>query len=86
MIELIGWMASFVLLITIITQIREQWKTETNEGVSKWLFVGQLTASIGFMTYSILSANAVFAVTNGFLTLGNLVGIYIYYRNSVADN
>ncbi len=85
MIEIIGWLASLVLFLTIVSQIREQWKTDSNEGVSKWLFAGQLTASIGFLIYSILSGSAVFAVTNGFLTLANLFGVYIYIRNSRAD-
>ncbi len=85
MIEVLGWFASLTLLVTIIVQIREQWKTDSNEGVSKWLFAGQLTASVGFLTYSILSGHAVFAVTNGFLTLGNLVGVFIYIRNSQAS-
>ena len=35
--------------------------TETSAGVSVWLFVGQLAASVGFTIYSVLLRNWVFA-------------------------
>ena len=81
MTELIGWSASVILLITIITQVRKQWRTGTNEGVSKWLFVGQVASSIGFTVYSVLTGNMVFIVTNAVLLLSNIAGVYIYFRN-----
>jgi uncharacterized protein with PQ loop repeat len=79
--EFVGWCSSLILLSTLIVQIRKQWKTSTNEGVSKWLFVGQLAASVGFVIYSVLSENVVFAVTNGVLSVSNAIGIYIFFRN-----
>ncbi|MDM7921140.1 MAG: SemiSWEET family transporter [Pyrinomonadaceae bacterium] len=81
MTELIGWASSMVLFLTVIRQVQKQWRTGTNEGVSKWLFVGQLTASAGFLLYSWLTGSWVFAVTNAVLTASNAVGIYIYFRN-----
>ena len=81
MTEFIGWSASVILLITIITQVRKQWRTGTNEGVSKWLFVGQVASSVGFTVYSILTGNMVFIVTNAVLLLSNIAGVYIYFRN-----
>ena len=82
MTELIGWTSSLLLLATIIAQVRKQWRTESNEGVSKWLFAGQIAASIGFTTYSILTGNTVFILTNLMLLVSSLVGFYIYLRNS----
>jgi MtN3 and saliva related transmembrane protein len=79
--EFIGWSASVILLITIIKQVRKQWRTGTNEGVSKWLFVGQVASSVGFTVYSALTGNMVFIVTNVFLLLSNIAGVYIYFRN-----
>ena len=38
-----------------------------SEGVSRWLFVGQIAASSGFTIYSVLVGNAVFVVTNAIL-------------------
>jgi MtN3 and saliva related transmembrane protein len=79
MTEVIGWSSSVILLLTLIKQVYKQWKEGTSEGVSKWLFIGQLVSSIGFTTYSYFVGNWVFTVTNGILTINNLFGIYAYY-------
>ena len=80
MIEIIGWFSSFVLLLTLVRQVKKQWEEKNSEGVSKWLFIGQLIASVGFTTYSYLVGNWVFTVTNGLLTVNNIIGIYLYFR------
>jgi MtN3 and saliva related transmembrane protein len=80
MIEIIGWVSSFVLLLTLVRQVKKQWEDKTSEGLSKWLFIGQLIASVGFTTYSYLVGNWVFTVTNGLLTINNVIGIYLYFR------
>jgi MtN3 and saliva related transmembrane protein len=80
MIEIIGWVSSFVLLLTLIRQVKKQWEDKTSEGLSKWLFIGQLVASVGFTVYSYLVSNWVFTVTNGLLTMNNIFGIYLYFR------
>ena len=74
MTEAIGWFSSVVLLLTLGRQVWKQWKAGTSEGVSKWLFLGQITASVGFTTYSVLVKNWVFVVTNGLLLVNALVG------------
>jgi uncharacterized protein with PQ loop repeat len=79
MIEVIGWASSLILLATLIKQVYKQWKDATSEGISKWLFIGQLAASIGFTIYSYLVGNWVFAVTNGLLTINNIIGIALYF-------
>ena len=81
MSDLIGWTSSFILLITIAVQVRRQWQSGSNKGVSRWLFIGQLAASVGFLIFSILTGSLVFAITNAMLTLGNLCGIVIYFKN-----
>lgn len=81
MTDAIGWASSLILLVTVIVQIRRQWRTGSNKGVSKWLFAGQLAASVGFLIFSILTGNLVFTITNAMLTLGNLGGILIYLKN-----
>jgi uncharacterized protein with PQ loop repeat len=80
MIEVIGWVSSFVLLLTLIRQVKKQWEDKTSEGLSKCLFIGQLAASVGFTIYSYLVSNWVFTVTNGLLTINNIIGIYLYFR------
>ena len=79
--DLIGWGSSLVLLVTLGQQVRKQWLSGVSEGVSKWLFVGQLLASLGFSTYSFLLENWVFLVTNLLLVLNALLGQWVSLRN-----
>lgn len=79
--ELIGWAAAVILVATIGRQVYTQWRDGTSAGVSKWLFVGQLSASTGFVIYSWLQGDWVFVATNAVMLLTALVGQYIYLRN-----
>lgn len=84
--EYVGWASSVILLCTLVKQVYKQWKEGTKEGVSKWLFTGQLAASIGFTVYSVLTGNVVFIVTNSLLVLNSIVGIALYYfHNDSAE-
>jgi uncharacterized protein with PQ loop repeat len=80
--ELIGWISSLILLATIIRQIRTQVKERSPRGVSRWLFVGQTAASVGFTVYSFLVGNWVFTATNFLLLLAGLTGWFITSRHS----
>lgn len=80
MVEAIGWASSIILLITLIKQVHKQWTDATSEGISALLFIGQLAASVGFMIYSILTGSVVFSVTNGILTITNIIGIVLYFK------
>lgn len=79
-IEILGWASSLILLLTLVKQVYKQWKDRTSEGISKWLFIGQLAASVGFTVYSVITGSWVFAFTNGVLTLNNIIGIWLYFR------
>ena len=81
MTEAIGWFSSFVLLLTIGRQVLKQYREGSSEGVSKWLFIGQMTASGGFLLYSWLVNNWVFVVTNGLMLLNGLAGLMIVRRH-----
>jgi MtN3 and saliva related transmembrane protein len=76
-VELLGWLSSLVLVLTIGKQVYKQWQEGASENVSKWLFVGQLAASLGFTAYSWLVHNWVFVVTNGVMILNGLAGLLI---------
>lgn len=80
MIEIIGWTSSLILLATLVKQVHKQWRDGSSEGISKWLFIGQLAASTGFVVYSYLVGSWVFLVTNSLLTINNIVGICFYYH------
>jgi MtN3 and saliva related transmembrane protein len=77
MTEVVGWVSSFVLVLTIAKQVYKQWQEDQSEGVSKWLFIGQITASLGFTIYSWLVNNWVFVVTNSLMLLNGLAGLLI---------
>jgi len=79
-IEIIGWISSLILLATLVKQVHKQWKEGTSEGISKWLFAGQLAASVGFTIYSVITESWVFAFTNTALTVNNVIGIWLYFR------
>lgn len=79
MTEAIGWFSSLILILTISRQIYKQWQEESSEGVSKWLFIGQVTASAGFAIYSWLLQNWVFVVTNLVMLLSAFVGLGIVF-------
>ncbi len=84
MTELIGWISSIILLGTIAKQIHKQWALRSSAGVSKWLFIGQLAASIGFTIYSCLLRNWVFVATNSLMALGAILGLLIVLRHRGA--
>lgn len=79
MTEVIGWVSSSILVLTIVRQIYKQWQEGSSEGVSKWLFIGQFSASAGFAVYSWLLQNWVFVFTNIVMLLSAIVGLGIVY-------
>ena len=76
-VEVIGWLSSCVLVLTIAKQVYKQWQEGSSENVSRWLFVGQIAASVGFTIYSWLVGNWVFVVTNAVMILNGVVGLLI---------
>lgn len=85
MTELVGWLSAIILAMTLSRQVYTQWRTKSCDGVSSWLFIGQLFASLGFVTYSYLVENWVFVWTNAFNLVAALIGQWIYSRNRQAS-
>ena len=79
--EGIGWASTAVLLATIGRQVYSQWKSKATAGVSRWLFVGQISASIGFTIYSFLLHNWIFLFSNAAMMVTAIVGELIYISN-----
>ena len=79
--EYIGWISSFILVATLGRQVVKQWKENTSKGVSKWLFLGELGASTGFVIYSWMVQNWVFVVTNVLIFITNVAGLLIVLRH-----
>ena len=79
-VEAIGWVSTAILLATLIRQVYTEWKSRTAAGLSKWLFTGQVAASIGFVTYSLLLRNWVFMGSNIAILGVAIVGQVLYLR------
>jgi MtN3 and saliva related transmembrane protein len=84
-VEAIGWFGAGILLLTLARQVYTQWREGRSQGVSRWLFIGQLTASTAFLVYSWLVGNWVFVVTNTLLLVTAGIGEWIYIRNRRRD-
>ena len=80
MVDAIGWLASAILLATLVRQIVKQARHRETEAVSTWLFLGQATASALFVVYSVLLENWVFTVTNSCLLVTAIVGQWLVKR------
>lgn len=78
--DLIGWLASAILIATLGRQTWRQWREPDPRGLSHWLFIGQVAASAGFVAYSWLLRNWVFIVTNSLVLLTALVGQVVFLR------
>lgn len=78
--DLLGWAATAVLIATLTRQIYKQHRAGSTDGVSTWLFVGQITASVLFIVYSALVGSVVFVVTNGLILLTAVVGQVLAVR------
>ncbi|MFL5812958.1 MAG: hypothetical protein ACJ763_05225 [Bdellovibrionia bacterium] len=84
--EWLGWLSSFILCLTIEKQLHTQYKQGTSQGVSKWLYLGQFIAEIGFIIYSLIVRNWVFVFTNTVLLIENVAGVLLirYHRKRAA--
>jgi MtN3 and saliva related transmembrane protein len=80
-VEAIGWASTAILLATLLRQVYTEWKARTTAGLSKWLFTGQLAASLGFATYSFLLKNWVFLGSNLAILAVAILGQVLYARN-----
>lgn len=81
MVEALGWVSSAILVVTLGHQVLKQWREGTSKGVSTWLFVGQIAASLGFTIYSVLIHSWVFVITNALMVLNGLLGYAITIRH-----
>jgi MtN3 and saliva related transmembrane protein len=84
--DAIGWLSSSLLLFTLIAQVLRQWRAPSVEGVSWGLFAGQIGASLGFVTYSLLIQNTIFIVTNSLILATAVFGQIIYLRKRRASD
>ena len=80
-IEVIGWTSSALLLLTLSRQVYTQWKARSTAGISKWLFIGQVAASVGYSIYSFLLDNWVLFASNIAILCTAVLGEILFLRN-----
>lgn len=79
--EIIGWAAVAALFVTMASQAWKQWRDRVKHGISKFFFVGQVTASTLFLAYSALLGDRVFVVGNALVLCAALTGGGILWWN-----
>ena len=79
-VDLGGWGSPFILLGTLMRQVYTQWRTRATAGVSKWLFIGQCSASVGYVIHSFVLHNWVYVSSN----VAILVTAWVYVSSNVA--
>jgi MtN3 and saliva related transmembrane protein len=72
--DALGWFASALLIATVSRQVWKQWRERCIDGVSSWLFLGQMATSAAFIAYSWLLQNWIFVVSNVFLFAAAVAG------------
>jgi MtN3 and saliva related transmembrane protein len=83
--EIIGWAGAVILLLTVGRQVYVQWREKSSSGLSRWLFIGQISASVSFVAYSLLLGSWVFVVTNAAMLVTAIIGQIVFVRNRKAD-
>ena len=79
--DIVGWTASAILIATLFRQVHKQATQGNQQALSKWLFAGQIAASLGFIAYSWLVRNPVFIVSNVLILVTAVAGQWLYLRN-----
>ena len=80
-VQAIGWAAVAALFATMVTQAWKQWRDRVRHGVSKFFFIGQVTASTLFLVYSVLQGDRVFVVGNALVLAAAVAGGFILWWN-----
>lgn len=83
--HLLGWVSSALLVTTIGSQVFKQWKADSSDGVSRYLYYGQIAASAGFTAYSVAVGDAVFVTTNLLLMALAVAGLLLLLRHRRRD-
>jgi predicted benzoate:H+ symporter BenE len=79
--DLVGWTASAILVATLVRQVHKQATQGNGCALSRWLFAGQIAASLGFIAYSWMLRNPVFIASNILILATAIAGQWLYVRN-----
>lgn len=77
--HLVGLLATAILIATLSAQTIKQWREHTTRGIARWFFLGQVSASVCFIIYSLMIGSVLFAVANTLILLSAFAG-YVVLR------
>ena len=72
--QIVGWAAVAALFFTMAGQAWKQWRDRVKHGVSKYFFLGQVTASTLFLAYSAMMGDRIFVVGNALVLTASIAG------------
>jgi uncharacterized protein with PQ loop repeat len=81
--QMIGWAAVATLFFTLAGQAWKQWRDRVKRGIGKFFFIGQIGASVLFLTYSAMLGDRVFVVGNALVLAAAIAGGGILWYNRV---
>lgn len=79
--DVLGLIATAILVATLTGQTVKQWREGATRGIARWFFLGQVSASLCFIAYSLLIHSTLFAVTNTLVLLSALAGYVVLRLN-----
>ena len=79
--DIVGWSASAILIATLFRQVHKQATRGNQQALSKWLFVGQIAASLGFIAYRWMVRNPVLLISNLLILATAVAWHWLYFRN-----
>lgn len=76
-----GLLATAILIATLTGQTIKQWREHSTRGIARWFFLGQVSASVCFIIYSLLIHSLLFAVANLLILASALAGYVVLRLN-----
>ena len=77
----VGLLATAILITTLTAQTVKQWRERETNGVARWFFLGQVSASVCFVLYSLLVHSVLFAIANALILLSAFAGYVVLRLN-----
>ena len=77
----IGVLAMAILVATLVGQNVKHWHERSTRGTARWFLLGQVSASLLFLTYSVMVGSVLFAVTNALILASALAGYVVLRMN-----
>ena len=73
-ITFLGYLAGFLVVISLLPQTIKAWQTKSTKDISLWRYIIYIFGLILWITYAILTKNGPVAVTN---TIGLILALMI---------